>query len=68
MKEFLIYLWGQGDTPEFALFTPAHFAPILAMIAVILLIRRYADRIRASRYEEKIRYGIAFALICSEMA
>ena len=68
MKEFLIYLWGQGDTPEFALFTPAHFAPILAMIAVILLIHKYADRIRASRYEEKIRYGMAFALICSEMA
>ena len=68
MKEFLIYLWGQGDTPEFALFTPAHFAPILAMIAVILLIRKYANRIRASKYEEKIRYGIAFALICSEMA
>ena len=38
------------------------------MIAAILLIRKYADRIRASRYEEKIRYGIAFALICSEMA
>ena len=68
MKEFLIYFWGQGDTPGFDLLTPAHFAPILAMIAAILLIRKYADRIRASKHEEKIRYGIAFALICSEMA
>ena len=68
MKEFLIYLWGQGDTTEFALLNPAHLAPILAMIAAILLIRKYADRIRASKHEEKIRYGIAFALICSEMA
>ena len=67
MKEFLLYFWGQGETPEFALFTPAHFAPIIAMIAAILLIRKYADRIRASKYEEKFRYALAFILICSEM-
>ena len=68
MKEFMIYLWGQGEVPEFALFTPAHFAPILAMIAAILLIRKYADRIREWKHEESLRYAIAFALICSEMA
>ena len=68
MKEFMSYLWGQGESPEFALFTPAHFAPILAMIAAILLIRRYADRIREWKHEESLRYAIAFALICSEMA
>ena len=67
MKEFMIYLWGQGESPEFALFTPAHFAPILAMIAAILLIRKYADRIREWKHEESLRYAIAFALICSEM-
>ena len=68
MKEFLLYIWGQGETPEFALFTPAHFAPILAMIAVILLTWKYADRIREWKHEEGIRYFLAFSLICSEMA
>ena len=68
MKEFLLYIWGQGETPEFALFTPAHFAPILLMLAVILLTRKFADRIREWKHEEGIRYFLAFALICSEMA
>ena len=68
MKEFLLYFLGQGETPEFALFTPAHFAPILLMIAVILLTRRYADRLRQWKHEEGLRYFLAFALICSEMA
>ena len=40
MKDFLLYFLGQGDTQEFALFTPAHFAPIALMIAVILLTRK----------------------------
>ena len=68
MIEFFRYFFGQGQTQEFSLFTPAHFAPILLMLAVILLTRKYADRIRSWRHEESIRYGIAFALICSEMA
>ena len=68
MKEFLTYFFGAGSTPEFALFTPAHFAPILLMLALILLTRRYADRLRSWKHEEAIRYVLAFALICSEMA
>ena len=68
MKEFLLYFWGQGETPEFALFTPAHFAPILLMLAVILLTHRFADRIRCWKHEESIRYFLAFALIIAEMA
>ena len=67
MREFFRYFFGQGTTQEFALFTPAHFAPILAMIAVILLIRRNADRLRGWRGEEAVRYVLAFALIFSEM-
>ena len=68
MKEFLLYFWGQGETQELALFTPAHFAPIVLMIAAILLIRKFAHRIRDWKHEGRLRYGIAFALICSEMA
>ena len=68
MKDFLIYFLGQGETQEFSLFSPAHILPIAAMIALILLIRKFADRIRTSRFESGFRYAIAFALICSEMS
>ena len=34
MREFFIYFFGQGQVQEFALFTPAHIAPIVWMIAV----------------------------------
>lgn len=67
MREFFIYFFGQGEVQEFALFTPAHFAPIVWMIATILFIRRRADRIRDWKHEEAIRYVLAFALIISEM-
>lgn len=67
MREFFIYFFGQGDVQEFALFTPAHFAPILWMIATILVIRKKADRIRDWKQEQAIRYILAFALIISEM-
>lgn len=68
MKEFLTYFFGAGTEQEFALFTPAHFAPILLMIAVILLIRKNRDALRQSRHEEKFRYILAFALIISDMS
>lgn len=68
MKDFIAYFFGQGEVPEFALFTPAHFAPILLMVALILLIRKYADSLRSWKHEPSIRYVLAFALICSEMA
>ena len=68
MKEFFIYFFGEGTAPEFALFTPAHIAPVALMIAVILLIRRFGTEIRKSRHEETLRYVLAFALIISDMA
>lgn len=68
MKDFLLYFWGAGTQPEFSIFTFAHFAPILVMIAVILLMRRYQANIRNWRHEHCIRYVLAFALICCEMA
>ena len=68
MKEFLIYFFGQGTQPEFALFTPAHFAPVLLMIAAIMLIRRFREQIRCSRHEETLRYILAFALIICDMS
>ena len=68
MKEFLKYFLGAGATEEFANFTFAHFAPILVMIGLILLMWRFQDRIRGFRHEKLLRYVIAFALILSEMS
>lgn len=68
MKDFLIYFLGKGEEAEFTNFTFAHFAPIIVAIALILLIAKFADKIRESKHEAKFRYILAFALICSEMS
>ena len=68
MKEFFIYFFGKGDEVEFVNFSFAHFAPILLMFAVILLIFRCRDKLRACKREETIRYVLAFMMIISEMS
>ena len=68
MKEFFRYFFGQGTEQEFSLFSVAHIAPIILMIGVIFLIRWQKDRIRSWKYEQAIRYVLAFALIISEMS
>ena len=68
MKDFLKYFFGQGTEVEFTNFFLAHFLPILLMIAVILLIYRFRDPIANWKWEKKIRYVLAFMLICSEMS
>ena len=68
MKDFLKYFFGQETEVEFTNFSLAHFLPILLMIAVILLIYRFRDPITNWKWEKKIRYVLAFMLICSEMS
>ena len=68
MKDFIVYFMGKGETEEFANFTFAHFSPILLMVGVILLIRRFREKIRSLRCERNIRYTLAFMLIVCEMA
>lgn len=68
MKDFLLYFLGAGQEQEFALFTVAHIAPIAWMIAMILLIYRFREPLKGWKHEAAIRYVLAFALICSEMA
>ena len=68
MKEFLIYFFSWGSEPEFALFTPAHFAPILFMLAMVFLTRKFKNQLRESKFEVNIRYIMAFLLIISDMA
>ncbi|MBQ8579235.1 MAG: TIGR02206 family membrane protein [Oscillospiraceae bacterium] len=67
MQRFFHYFFGAGNAPEFAIFTLAHAAPILVMLAVIFLIWRCRDRLRGFRHEPVIRYVLAFALILSDM-
>lgn len=68
MKEALRYFFGAGSEPEFALFTPAHFAPVILMVLVILVIRKKRETIRESRYEVTLRYILAFAVLISDMS
>ena len=68
MKDFFAYFFGAGTAQEFAIFTIAHFAPIVLMLGVIFLIRWKRDTIRNWKHEETLRYILAFALIISDMA
>lgn len=68
IKDFLSYFLGQSEEVEFTNFTITHFVPILVMIGVILLIAKFADKIRASKCDTAFRYVLAFALIFSEMS
>ena len=68
MKEFFAYFFGQGTEVEFSIFTPAHFLPILLMLAVIWLISRFRDVLADERWDTLIRYTLAFTLLISEMS
>ena len=68
MKEFLTYFFGAGKTQEFAIFTFAHFAPVLVMLGIIFLIYRKKDAIRNWKHEETLRFVLAFMLIISDMS
>lgn len=68
MKKWFHYFFGQGDEVEFVNFTFAHFAPILLMIGIILLIYFFREQLRSSKHEKAIRFTLAFALIISEMS
>ena len=63
LKDFFIHFFGQGDQPEFAIFTIAHLIPILLLMVAIFLMYRYRDILKQSRYEMNFRYILAFALI-----
>ena len=68
MKEFFSYFFGAGSQVEFSLFTPAHFAPVVLMLLVIWLIYKNKDSLRKSKFEENIRYVLAFAMIVCDMS
>ena len=68
MQDFFRYFFDKGTEPEFALFTPAHFIPILLLIAALVFIYRNQDKIRSSRFETNIRYVLGFSLIICDMS
>ena len=68
MKDFLTYFFGVGTEPEFAIFTFAHFAPIILLITAILLMHRFREPLRNSKYETNLRYILGFALIICDMS
>jgi len=68
MKDWLIYFFGQGTEIEFENFTLAHLLPILVAAAVIFLIYKKRDALAQSKHDTTIRYILAMAMICSEMA
>ena len=66
MKDFFVYFFGQGDTPEFSIFTFAHLAPILVAGGLIFLIYRMRNKLAQMEKEPVFRYILAFALIIAE--
>ena len=68
MKEFLRYFLGAGTEIEFTNFSLAHFLPIICLIVVILLIRKFKTQLGAFKHERNLRLYLALALICTEMS
>lgn len=68
MQDFFGYFFGAGSEPEFTLFTPAHFLPILALIGVLFLLYHYREPLKNSRYETNLRYILGFMLIICDMS
>ena len=68
MKEFFAYFFGKGEDVEFTNFSFAHFAPIILMLAVIFLTYKYREKLLTCKYEQTIRWVLAFTMIISEMS
>ena len=68
MKDSIAYFFGEGTEVEFSLFTLAHFAPVILLLTAIFLIYKRKDALRQWKYEENLRYVLAFVLLISDMA
>ena len=68
MKDSIAYFFGEGTEVEFSLFTLAHFAPVILLLVAIFLIYKRKDALRQWKYEENLRYVLAFVLLISDMA
>jgi len=72
MENFFKYFFGQADPTkgiyEFKNFSLAHFLPILVAVGVIYLVFRYRNKLRDYKHEDKLRMGLSFWLIITEMS
>ncbi|MBE6958014.1 MAG: TIGR02206 family membrane protein [Ruminococcaceae bacterium] len=68
MQEFFDYFFGAGETEEFTNFTLPHFLPIFIAAGIIYLIFRFRNQIRDLKWEQNIRYVLAFMMIICEMS
>ena len=68
MKNFFSYFFGAGEEVEFNNFSLAHFLPIIFMVAIIILIYIYRDRLRDYKHEDKLRLAMGLTLIITEMS
>lgn len=60
--------FGYCESQDFYIGSIYHILPIVLMIAIILLIYKYKDKIRESKYETRIRYALAFIMMIVEMS
>ena len=68
MKDFFSYFFSAGTEPEFAIFTPAHLAPVLLLVVALFLLYRYRTSFKNCPYETNLRYILGFALIICDMS
>ena len=71
MEKFFKHFFGAADPNgpyEFTNFTLPHFLPILVCIGIIYLIFRYRKKLANCKHEDKIRMGLGFMLIITEMS
>ncbi len=68
MKEWFAYFFGASDTIEFEMFTLPHLLPILAMVAIIVLIYLLRDQLRGWKWEKNLALTLAFIAIICDMS
>ena len=68
MKSILQYFFGKGEAVEFTNGSPAHFLPILMMVAVICLVGIFRAQLMRCKQEARIRRILAFLMIVTEMS
>ena len=68
VKFFKDGFFGYGEPGDFTYFSPAHFVPILVLIAAIWLVWHFRDRLRDWKHEETLRFFMAFTLMILDMS
>ncbi len=68
INDFFRYFFGIGTEVEFKHFSIAHLIPILVAAAIIYCIWRFRTPLGNYKHEGKVRMGLAFVAIITEMS